>query len=120
MKKVRYAVVGAGWISQEAFMPSIAQTGNSEMTAIVTGNLANAKMLADFHGIAHVYPYERYDEMLKCGVADAVYIALPNSLHASLRGKKVAGKLSVEQADHRHRLVRPARSVISSSPSLSA
>ncbi|MFN0193205.1 MAG: Gfo/Idh/MocA family protein [Aestuariivirga sp.] len=82
MKKVRYAVVGAGWISQEAFMPSVDQTGNSEMTAIVTGNLEKAKKLADFYGIKHVYPYERYDEMLKAGVADAVYIALPNSIHA--------------------------------------
>jgi hypothetical protein len=38
MKKVRYAVVGAGWISQEAFMPAVAQTGNSETVAIVIGN----------------------------------------------------------------------------------
>jgi predicted dehydrogenase len=82
MKKVRYAVVGAGWISQEAFMPSVEQTGNSELAAIVTGNADTARKLAEFYGISHVYPYERYDEMLKAGVVDAVYIALPNSLHA--------------------------------------
>lgn len=82
MKKVRYAVVGAGWISQEAFMPSVDQTGNSEMTAIVTGNPEKARKLADFHGIKHVYSYERYDEMLRAGIVDAVYIALPNSMHA--------------------------------------
>jgi predicted dehydrogenase len=82
MKKVRYAIVGAGWISQEAFMPAVDQTGNSEMTAIVTGDPAKAQKLADFYGIRHIYPYERYDEMLKAGVADAVYVALPNSLHA--------------------------------------
>ena len=35
---VRYAVVGAGWISQIAFMPGVDLTGNSKMTAIVTGN----------------------------------------------------------------------------------
>ena len=82
MKKIRYAVVGAGWISQEAFMPSVEQTGNSVMTAIVTGNMEKAGKLAEFYGIQHVYPYERYDEMLKAGVVDAVYIALPNSMHA--------------------------------------
>jgi predicted dehydrogenase len=82
MKKIRYAVVGAGWISQEAFMPSVAQTGNSELTAIVTGNKETARKLAEFYGIKHVYPYERYDEMLKAGIVDAVYIALPNSMHA--------------------------------------
>lgn len=82
MKRVRYAVVGTGWISQIAFMPSIAQTGNSEMTAIVSGSPANARKLADFYGVEHIYPYERYDEMLNSGLVDAVYIALPNSMHA--------------------------------------
>jgi predicted dehydrogenase len=82
MKKIRYAVVGSGWISQIAFMPSIAQTRNSEMTAIVSGNPANAKKLAAFYEIEHIYAYEQYDEMLKSGLVDAVYIALPNSLHA--------------------------------------
>jgi len=82
MKKLRYAVVGTGWISQIAFMPSIAQTGNAEMTAIVSGNRANAEALAKFYGIQHIYSYEQYDEMLKSGHVDAVYIALPNSLHA--------------------------------------
>ena len=48
MKKIRYAVVGSGWISQIAFMPGVAQTGNSEMTAIVTGNRPGAEKLAKF------------------------------------------------------------------------
>lgn len=82
MKKVRYAVVGTGWISQIAFMPGIPQTGNSEMTAIVSGNPGNAAKLASFYGIQHVYNYEQYDDMLKSGHVDAVYIALPNSMHA--------------------------------------
>jgi len=29
MKKIRDAVVGAGWISQEAFLPAVEQTENS-------------------------------------------------------------------------------------------
>jgi len=37
VKKVRYAVVGAGWISQEAFLPGVWQTENSAVSAIVTG-----------------------------------------------------------------------------------
>lgn len=82
MKKVRYAVVGSGWISQIVFMPGVHQTGNSEMTAIVTGNRAGAEKLAAFHGIPHVFSYDQYDDMLRQGVVDAVYIALPNSMHA--------------------------------------
>ena len=79
---VRYAVVGAGWISQIAFPPGTAQAENSDVTALVTGNPEGARRLADFHGIKHIYRYERYDQMLSDDGADAVYIALPNSMHA--------------------------------------
>lgn len=82
MKKVRYAVVGAGWISQEAFMPAVDQTGNSEMTAIVSDNADNAGKLSRFYGISSVFSYQEYEKALESGIFDAVYIALPNSLHA--------------------------------------
>jgi predicted dehydrogenase len=82
MKKVRYAIVGAGWISQIAFMPGVEQTGNSEITAIVSGNREGAEKLAKFYGVKNIYTYRQYDEMLKSGLVDAVYIALPNSQHA--------------------------------------
>jgi predicted dehydrogenase len=82
MKKVRYGVVGAGWISQEAFMPAVAQTGNSEIAAIVTGNADTARKLAAFHGIPETCGYDGYDALLASGRIDAVYIALPNSMHA--------------------------------------
>ena len=82
MKKVRYAVVGAGWISQEAFLPAVEQTGNSEVTAIVSGDRAKAMQLAAFYGIEGVYAYEDFDAMARSGSVDAVYIATPNSSHA--------------------------------------
>jgi len=99
MKKVRYAVVGTGWISQIAFMPGLAQTGNSEITAIVSGSPANAAKLAEFYGIKNIYSYDRYDEMLKSGLVDAVYIALPNSMHAdyAIRAAKAGIHALVEK-----------------------
>lgn len=109
MTKVRYAVVGAGWISQEAFMPAIAQTGNSEITAIVSGSADAAQKLADFHGVPHIFTYDQYDEMLASDLVDAVYIALPNSMHAdyAIRAAR-AGKhalvekpLAVDEAESR-------------------
>jgi predicted dehydrogenase len=39
-EKVRYAVAGAGWIAQEAFLPVLAHTGNSVLGALVTGSPA--------------------------------------------------------------------------------
>jgi predicted dehydrogenase len=82
MKKIRYAVVGNGWITQEAFLPGVNQTGNSEVVALVSGHREKAEKIANFHGIPKVYDYSEYDALLKSGSIDAVYIALPNSMHA--------------------------------------
>ncbi|OZA04883.1 MAG: glucose-fructose oxidoreductase oxidoreductase, partial [Rhodobacterales bacterium 17-64-5] len=79
---IRYAVVGAGWISQEAFMPAVTLTGNSRMQAIVSGSAEVAGKLAAFHGVPEVVGYEEYDALLASDRIDAVYIALPNDLHA--------------------------------------
>lgn len=81
-RKVRFAVIGAGWISQIAFLPAVAQTSVAEVVAIVSGDLKKAQQLADFHGIAQVVPYEDFDALASSGALDAVYIATPNSSHA--------------------------------------
>lgn len=97
MSKVRFAVVGAGWISQEAFLPAVRQTGNAEVTAIVSGNAAKARRLADFYGIDDVYNYAEFDAMAASGKVDAIYVATPNSSHC---------EYTVRAAQHRlHALV---------------
>lgn len=96
---VRYAVVGVGWISQIAFLPGTAQVENSDVTALVTGNPVGAKRLADYYGIKHIYSYEQYDQMLSDDVADAIYIALPNSMHAdyTIRAAQAGKHILVEK-----------------------
>ena len=96
---IRYGVVGAGWISQITFMPGVDLTGNSKMTAIVSGNAENAGKLADFYRIEHKYTYNQYDEMLAVDVVDAVYVALPNSMHAdfAIRAAKAGKHVLVEK-----------------------
>lgn len=96
---IRYAVVGAGWISQEAFLPGVAQSGNSTIAAIVTGDLAKGAELAAFHGVPQVVGYADYDALLASGTVDAVYIALPNSLHAdfTIRAAKAGKHIMVEK-----------------------
>ena len=79
--KVRYAVVGAGWISQGAFMPGVAHTGNSEMTAIITGDEEKAQALGKRYGITSTYHYDAYHAAIKSGQFDAIYMALPNWQH---------------------------------------
>jgi hypothetical protein len=55
---INYAVVGAGWISQQAFLPGVGQSGNSRVAAIVTGDRAKAARLADFYRIDAVVGYD--------------------------------------------------------------
>jgi len=83
MKKIRYAVVGLGHISQNALLPSFKNARNSELAALITGDEKRRKELAERYGLdpASTFSYEQFDECLKSGKIDAVYIGLPNHLH---------------------------------------
>lgn len=81
-KKIRYAVVGAGDITQSAMMPGISHTGNSELTAIVTGDAEKGRLLAKKYGVEHVYSYAEFDKLLTANVCDAIYLGTPNWRHA--------------------------------------
>ncbi len=79
--KVRYAVVGLGWISQAEFMPGVEHTGNSEMVALVTGHEEKAAKVGAMYGIDKIYSYDELDGLLASGDVDAVYLATPNFDH---------------------------------------
>ncbi|HYZ34182.1 MAG TPA: Gfo/Idh/MocA family oxidoreductase [Crenalkalicoccus sp.] len=79
--KVRYGVVGAGWISQAALMPAAAHTGNSELTALVTGDPAKARALGERYGIRHLFKYDELQRLIDSDIVDALYVATPNWLH---------------------------------------
>jgi len=83
-RKVRYAVVGAGWISQEDFMPCIANTTNSQLTAVVTGDPEKASHLVEKYNLLRAYSYDQFSLALEEGLFDAAYIATPNAMHLDL------------------------------------
>ncbi len=81
-RKVRYAVVGLGYIAQAAVLPAFAHAGrNSELAALVSGDSVKRRELAKRYRVPEACSYEHYDRCLRDGGIDAVYIALPNSLH---------------------------------------
>jgi predicted dehydrogenase len=80
-KKIRYAIVGAGDIAQEAILPAFEHAENSELVTIVSGDEDKREELGKRYGLRKTYAYEQFDECLKSGDIDAVYIALPNHLH---------------------------------------
>ena len=55
---------------------------NSELVALVTDDPEKARKLGKEYEVATTISYEKYDELLNSGSIDAVYIALPNNLHA--------------------------------------
>lgn len=81
-KKIRYAFVGLGDITQEAMLPGVAHTGNSEVAALVTDDAEKARLVGKQYGCTVSYRLDQFDEMIKSGLVDAIYLATPNWRHA--------------------------------------
>jgi len=80
--KIRYAVVGLGYISQIAMLPAFkGARRNSELAALVSGEAEKMKILAARYGVSACHDYADYDALLGSGTIDAVYIGLPNTMH---------------------------------------
>jgi predicted dehydrogenase len=78
---IRYAVVGLGHIAQVAVLPAFAHARrNSRLVALVSGDRTKRRLLTRRYGLDHAYGYDAYEECLRH--VDAVYLALPNSMHA--------------------------------------
>ena len=83
LTRIRYAVVGLGHIAQVAVLPAFAHAArNSKLTALVSDDSEKWRQLGHRYGVKLTYPYKHYDDCLRSGDVDAVYIALPDSMHA--------------------------------------
>ena len=92
---VRFAVVGLGSIS-DIFMKACARSSHCKVTALVSGHgPQKAPKYQALYNIPQtsVYTYDAFDQIAENPNIDAVYIGLPNSLHAeyTIRAAK-AGK----------------------------
>jgi len=94
-RKIRYCIVGLGGISLQHFMPATKMSSISEVTALVSGHPDKAAKSAIEYNVpeSSIYSYETFDKIRDNPNIDAVYIALPNSMHAeyTIRAAK-AGK----------------------------
>lgn len=94
--RVRYAVVGLGHIAQVAVLPAFKNArSNSELTALVSDDRRKLAVLGRRHRVVWRGGYDRYDELLGSGAIDAVYIALPNSLHREYATRAAAAGIHV-------------------------
>jgi predicted dehydrogenase len=95
-RRVRYAVVGQGYIAQIAVLPAFRHArANSELVALVSDDPRKRKVLGRRYRVHHLTDYEGYDALLGSGDVDAVYIALPNSMHREFTERAAAKRVHV-------------------------
>jgi predicted dehydrogenase len=93
-RRIGYCVIGLGRIADH-FLRGVAQSSSSKITGLVSGHRDKAERIAAQYGVAKssIYSYEDMDRFRDNKSIDAVYVALPNSMHAeyTIRSAK-AGK----------------------------
>jgi predicted dehydrogenase len=100
-RKIGYCIVGLGRISMDEFMPGVRLSKHSKVVALVSGHRPKAEHVAAQYGVpSHaIYNYDNYDTIRDNPEIDAVYIALPNGMHAeyTIRAAKAAKHVLCEK-----------------------
>jgi predicted dehydrogenase len=79
---VRFAVIGQGYFAQGAVLPGFKEADGCELRAIFSEDETKLRALRRKYDVAAALGYDQYDDYLRSGEVDAVYIALPNDKHA--------------------------------------
>lgn len=81
--RVGFAVVGIGHIALEQVLPAFSQSHSARLVALVSGHREKALKVARQHGVSEdlVFDYASFDRLKDHPEIQAVYIALPNSMH---------------------------------------
>jgi predicted dehydrogenase len=93
-RSIGYCIIGLGVIAGH-FMAGIKNSSHCRVAGLVSGHRDKAERIAAQYGVpsGSIYDYGNMDEIAKNREIDAVYVALPNSMHAeyTIRSAK-AGK----------------------------
>ena len=92
--KIGYAIIGLGEIASH-FMPGLRMSQHCQVTALVSGHRDKAQRIAAEYNVpaSSIYSYEDFDRIRDNKAVDAVYVALPNSMHAEYTARAAkAGK----------------------------
>jgi predicted dehydrogenase len=83
-ERVGVAIVGLGRIAVNEMLPAFAESKHAKPAALVTGDRAKGIKIAHQYNIPEsaVLSYAEYDKLAQMPEVQAVYIALPNSMHA--------------------------------------
>src|ERR1700761_8501240 len=91
-QRVGFAVVGLGRLALEEIIPAFAMCKLARLTALMTGDLAKGKRVAEQYGISPdaVFGYDDWKGLAARKDVQAVYIVTPNGLHLD-QVKRAAG-----------------------------
>ncbi len=83
-KPIGWAVVGIGGLTQGQILPGFAQCKRSKLVALVSGTPDKLKKNAERYNVdpKNLYDYASFDKIKDNPEIDAVYIVLPNGMHA--------------------------------------
>ncbi len=115
-RRIRYAVVGQGYFAQAKVLPAFANAPNSQLVALFSSDPTKLRRLRGKYGAEYALHYAEYDDFLRSGAVDAVYIALPNHLHCeyTLRAARAGAHVLCEKpmavtVDECRRMIRACR-----------
>ena len=77
---IRWGIVGTANIARAQFLPGLREAGGGRATSVASRDRAKAEAYATAHGIDQ--GIEGYQALIESPDIDAVYVALPNALHA--------------------------------------
>ncbi|HXH76143.1 MAG TPA: Gfo/Idh/MocA family oxidoreductase [Bacteriovoracaceae bacterium] len=84
-QKIRYAVVGLGYIAQTAVLPAFKNAkSNSKLVALISGDKEKLKRLGDKYKVDKCYLYSEFEQCLRNDEIDAIYITTPNFYHRNI------------------------------------
>jgi predicted dehydrogenase len=83
-ERVGVAIVGLGRLSLDQILPAFAACKWARPVALVSGDAAKARRVAQQYGISekNLFDYKNFDQIRDRPEVQAVYIVLPNSMHA--------------------------------------
>jgi predicted dehydrogenase len=80
IEPIRWGILGTAGIAEDAFLPALHQAGDGVAVSVASRNGARAEVWAGDHGVTR--GVEGYDAVIADPEVEAVYVPLPNALHA--------------------------------------
>ena len=80
VEPIRWGILGTAGIAEDSFVPAMRQAGDGVALSVASRDGARAEAWADDHGVTR--GVEDYERVVADPEIEAVYVPLPNSLHA--------------------------------------